>query len=827
MAFSDIANSVSSIAGNVGSSLGKLGILTSSDPTNSEIRDRYTGGFLGDTGQFQPSIFSRLFDEPTYLTFRIEFNFDPYKIENLANPAHDGIDLRESYNYMPEPLLAIDKNNYKATASYTPSEKPVLKMSQSYTGANAMQSMNFTNPELFTPSLNMGGNSTGSLLGSNKNETLEEMWDRLYKEQEEANKQGAIDFASDVNNRFIIGVDKTSRYYSTEKYLSAALGESYRAKMLFFFKKALHDIQYNYPYYFTSVSGLNTLSMVNPEKGIRLDSDNNTITISCMEGLDMKITQLMQLYKKIAWDDVYQRWILPDMMRYFELNIYVSEIRLFHSRSRVGSSKQHGKIYDIEKTLNATSREEADSLMTALNGFLNKAAGFASNLLGASNGITKVLNNVNMGVDTLSTVFNALRGSSKMCNNAINDVMPTIKYECHMCEFDISDTISHISELSSSKEGLSTPTPEIKIKVGRLNEVQMYPLRSDLRNDGNKYSIKDSNGIDATIFSDYFLQETNTVIGSDYYPINDATIITRRGRRINSVYDGKTSWSAPATSRPELDNEAYDPLSSDKKTALFGLIGSAANFFLTDHDASEATNGDAHEKLSDYASSKHAEQKNINPYASVALSKEAANKVPKKEPDKNPYYSEAIENNPSVEQIISNEEQNIYKSAAVDRDSENNTNVDSANDYSSTATQEKQGKPTTVLNEPLEELYKSTAAGSQERAIVSIIDETSAESVLSAATSIERTIKYIEDNEVIKSAATDKETIRLLKLHSMVSVLDNLASSTATDKDSLAVKKLAALALTRFASREKFSSTATTLSNEERNRIKRGFDFLN
>ena len=61
----------------------------------------------------------------------------------------------------------------------------------------------------------------------------------------------------------------------------------------------------------------------------------------------------------------------------------------------------------------------------------------------------------------------------------------------------------------------------------------------------------------------------------------------------------------------------------------------------------------------------------------------------------------------------------------------------------------------------------------------------------------------------------------------MVSVLDNLASSTATDKDSLAVKKLAALALTRFASREKLSSTATTLSNEERNRIKRGFDFLN
>ena len=70
-----------------------------------------------------------------------------------------------------------------------------------------------------------------------------------------------------------------------------------------------------------------------------MDGDNNKLTIKCLEGLDQKITQLMQLYRKAAWDDVYQRWILPDMMRFFTMRIYVSEMKLFHTMSKANNKR--------------------------------------------------------------------------------------------------------------------------------------------------------------------------------------------------------------------------------------------------------------------------------------------------------------------------------------------------------------------------------------------------------------------------------------------------------------------------------------------------------
>ena len=37
----------------------------------------------------------------------------------------------------------------------------------------------------------------------------------------------------------------------------------------------------------------------------------------------------MEFYRKAAWDDVYQRWILPENMREFKMIIYVFERRTF------------------------------------------------------------------------------------------------------------------------------------------------------------------------------------------------------------------------------------------------------------------------------------------------------------------------------------------------------------------------------------------------------------------------------------------------------------------------------------------------------------------
>ena len=215
------ANDISNGATTISSVLRSLNSIVSRSMSSSEIRERYTNGFYNTSSSiYTPKVYSKMFDEPTYLTFRIEFDFRPDKEENVKTVDPNTYGINNGFNKMPEPLLSYDK-------------------------------------------------------------------------------------------------DKNNEYYSTANYLNDNLGEYYRSKLLKDFINGLKDIQDNYPYYFTSIEGLNTLTKVTPEQGIRINSENSTITIKCLEGLDLKITSLMQMYRKIAWDYVYQRWILPDMMRYF------------------------------------------------------------------------------------------------------------------------------------------------------------------------------------------------------------------------------------------------------------------------------------------------------------------------------------------------------------------------------------------------------------------------------------------------------------------------------------------------------------------------------
>jgi len=80
---------------------------------------------------------------------------------------------------------------------------------------------------------------------------------------------------------------------------------------------------------FKKISGLNALEKFDPKTGQRLAADTK-ITVECFEGLSLKIRTLMEFYRKAAWDDVYQKWILPENMRQFKMIIYVFERRIFH-----------------------------------------------------------------------------------------------------------------------------------------------------------------------------------------------------------------------------------------------------------------------------------------------------------------------------------------------------------------------------------------------------------------------------------------------------------------------------------------------------------------
>ena len=426
---SGLINNVGGLAQSAGSIIKKVKSLTKDNVSPGTVRDYHTNGFAAQESMFRPNFFARMFDEPTYLSFRIEFMFnDPdnrsrntaYNNESVLHSAVATADYSVMYDYMPEPFL----------------------------------------------------------------------------------DDAAITFAGSATSNDV----STGKRYSTEDYLDMNLGDHGRAALLATFKMALKDIQENFPFYFQSINGLDKLAEVNTERGMRLGKDV-AIELTCLEGIDLKITQLLQLYRKIVWDDVYQRWVLPDMMRYFGMRIYVSEIRLFSDVKN--ESGQNGTLYDFRnaEVRNMTYAKPQKDLLGTITNTISTATAVSQAFLGTKSVISKALNFTAGALQTAQSAINSITGALDMreyCNNAINEVMPTLCFECHMCEFDIENTLEHISSLSASNSASTAAEPRLRIKVGQVREKQAFPLNKALHpveyGSGYAKTLSDY-GSNATAFS--------------------------------------------------------------------------------------------------------------------------------------------------------------------------------------------------------------------------------------------------------------------------------------------------------------------------------------
>lgn len=533
--YGNVLSTIGNLSGSAGSIIKKIKSLNSKEMSVGAIRDLNTNGFLAQNSQFKPNFFARAFDEPTYLSFRIEFMFNDPEMA-IRNTAYNNQGINDSairtafygqmYDYMPEPLL----NDF-----FTRDEKGAMKPTDT---------------------------SVGIL-------------------------------------------------YSTENYLDINLGDHGRAMLLHTFKRALKDIQENFPYYFTSLSGIETITSINPGEGVRVKE--GVITLECMEGLDLKITQLLQLYRKIVWDDVYQRWILPDMMRYFGMRIYISEIRLF---SDVKNENGTVGTWDFSKeayrnmTYNGQVDESGGSFLELVKNdpnMLTKSTAVSQSFLGTKSIITKALNYTSGTVNTRLGVYESITGALNQleyCNNAINEVMPTLCFECHMCEFDIKDTLSHISELKSSNKDTSSPKPKIKIKVGQVREKQSYPLNATLQAGENGYmktiidrldidSQLEGNLINADSFGSLFKtrEEKGAFLGNflNDDALNKKYVQTALGPRqvdyLHNLKENVGQTKADTISVKRLTNEVinngdrmnYMPGSSSQSAAKIGLFTAAMN----------------------------------------------------------------------------------------------------------------------------------------------------------------------------------------------------------------------------------------------------------
>lgn len=201
-------------------------------------------------------------------------------------------------------------------------------------------------------------------------------------------------------------------YYSTYQYLRD-IKEPQRARMLEKFYQDWTDLQINNQWYFQSVDGINSLLSFDPNRGIRVSQKEGSITINMLEGIDQRVFNLLNMYRKIAWDDVYQRWILPDLMRYFSLDIYVTEFRTFHEPK------------------NSTSEDEEKDNNNQQEIFLR----------------------------------------------VLDKTLPTYVIKCEMCEFDLPslnfENMNNLSIAENPKEFTSS----FKINVGKIYEEYINPIQ--------------------------------------------------------------------------------------------------------------------------------------------------------------------------------------------------------------------------------------------------------------------------------------------------------------------------------------------------------------
>ena len=248
-------------------------------------------------------------------------------------------------------------------------------------------------------------------------------------------------FSSGTNVPGVPIPETESAAYSAMDYLYNS-NEPTRLSMLQEFVQKFNSLQYQYPYYFQSIDGVSDLLKVDPAKGQRIV--DKKISVTCLEGLDLRMSYLMNLYKKIAWDDVYQRWVLPDMMRYFTLTIYLAEFRTFHTTaSKDGYGTGQIPITPVNVPQSGTDPNQ----LIRPKQYSPTIPAPAQNSLAAPPLYLKILDNV----------------------------LPTWVITCEMCEFDISDvTYDHLNGLSVGSDPAQGAV-KFGVKIGNIKELQTYP----------------------------------------------------------------------------------------------------------------------------------------------------------------------------------------------------------------------------------------------------------------------------------------------------------------------------------------------------------------
>lgn len=195
-----------------------------------------------------------------------------------------------------------------------------------------------------------------------------------------------------------------------------------RENMLKKFKSILKYLTFEAPWYFQEIQGLD--KMWTASTNVSQGTKTTEITISTLEAVDLRITELASLYRNAIYDKHNLRERVPDNLRWFAMDIYVAETR----------------------NMRYTIPGAAGNLLND-----NRIAGFTNSLVTTASTVTSSFGNT----DPTSTM----------------EQFGYVKFKCRQCEFDFSESFPENGSGRLSIETGKTPaTSKFKIKIGYFEE---------------------------------------------------------------------------------------------------------------------------------------------------------------------------------------------------------------------------------------------------------------------------------------------------------------------------------------------------------------------
>lgn len=229
-----------------------------------------------------------------------------------------------------------------------------------------------------------------------------------------------------------------------------------RMKYLNAFINTLKSINYYMPWYWQSIEGLEEIwkwkHFEDPYKG----GDDAILKIACLESIDLKVTALMDFYKKACYDVEHRRMIIPENLRKFKVSIYIEEIRKFQ----------------VKKSL-------VDTLTGSINS--NLAASAASAALD------------NPFVNKINDSLSQKDGDSLLY---INGAGSNVMFDLHYCEFDTDESSVFLANANMMLPEMATQL--VAFKYENVRQESTYPFKyMEVKNSsGNVGGFNQANTLD-------------------------------------------------------------------------------------------------------------------------------------------------------------------------------------------------------------------------------------------------------------------------------------------------------------------------------------------